>query len=218
MLSPEDRQRRALAPLRALAQNGPSCTLTNSTIQEGSRDHNSELHQSPRPPRPSPARGPTPSSPRQGPTRGGDPPRRLSFHAAAHPGDLTRRRSDGCRPFPAPIHLARPAGRRSCSDRRRSCQGSADVVATQTAVGNRSKGQCATSESVVVRLLLGRELQLADSFPRIRQFAPARVTARSGLEDRRCPVRETGRVCHLPVCPPLEAFPLGFGRQWGRAI
>jgi hypothetical protein len=120
VLSPEDRHRPASAPSRALAQNGPSCTLTNSTIQEGSRDHNSELHQSPRPPRPSPARGPTPSSPPQGPTRGGDPPHWLSFHAAAHPGDLTRRRSDGCRPVPAPIHLACPAWRRSCSDRRRS--------------------------------------------------------------------------------------------------
>jgi hypothetical protein len=120
--STEDRHRPASALSRALAEKGPSCALPNSTIQEGSLDHDSELHQRPRPPRPSPARGPTPSPLRQGPTRGSDPPGRLSFQAAAHPGDLTRRRSDGCRPFPAPIHLAWPTGGRSCSDRRRSCQ------------------------------------------------------------------------------------------------
>ena len=117
VLRPEDRHRPASALSRALAEHDPSCTLTNSTIQDGSLDHNSERQQSPRPPRRSPARGPTPSSPRQGPTRGGDPPGGLSFQAAAHPGDLTRRRSDGCRPFPAPIHPAWPTGRPSRSER-----------------------------------------------------------------------------------------------------
>jgi hypothetical protein len=177
VLSPEDRHRPASAPSRALAENGPSCTPTNSTIQEGSRDHNSERHQSPRPPRPSPARGPTPSLPRQGPARGGDPPRWLSFQAAAHPGDLTRRRSDGCRAFPAPIHPACPAGGgrariavavanllrtagdpprwRSCVDhqgqRRVSCRSTALVVRVMSPVASRSSSAPRSTASASVR-------------------------------------------------------------------